>query len=143
MALTLKEKSDLATGQILLASNQLAFWMSQKLVDYAQDWHNSTRPINRIGGVYTDVEDADLEVILKKIDNFADEVLRIEALGNRGLYNSATRLMADIIGDSSATLAQIEGASEAQVESFLDDNIAQVFYRGAKLNRVQVVKLNS
>lgn len=139
MALTLKEKSDLATGVILLANEPLSFWMQQKLVDYAQDWHNSLRPIGLDLAVPLE---AKKEAIYKKIDQFCDEILRIEAVGNRGLYNATTRLMADIIGDSSATLAQVVAATEAQTESTFDSNIAQIFYRGARLNRDEVLIIN-
>ncbi len=47
------------------------------------------------------------------------------------------RLMADIIGDSTATLEGIIAASEVQIETFLDNNILQVFKRGARLNRAE------
>lgn len=134
MALTLKEKADLAQGEILLAGKPLTFWMQQKLIDYAQDWHLSIRPINRdVDGIT--VTNENLESVLRKMDSFCDEVIRIEASGNRGLYNSASRLMADIVGDGSSTFASISSATETQVETFLDNNILQIFKRGARLNR--------
>lgn len=134
MALTLKQKADISTGIIELGGQSLHFWMQQKLVDYAQDWHNTVRPLNRDADGLT-VTNQNLEDILVKVDRFADEVLRIEATGNRGLYNSSTRLMADIIGDGSTTLATVQAATEAQTETFLDNNILQIFKRGARLNR--------
>lgn len=136
MALTLKEKADLANGLIPLAGNSLSFWMQQKLVDYAQDWHVSIRPVNRDVDGLT-IINQNLESILVKIDGFSNDVIRIEATGNRGLYNSTTRLMADIIGDSAATLATITAATEIQVETFLDNNILEIFKRGARINRAE------
>lgn len=114
MALTIIEQLKLINGTLKPPSTSLDALVHQASYNYAKSFYDTVKDTTG---------NAEADSYATKVFNVAKRVLRNE----QGVTAILTRMIITIIGASSATLAQVTAATDAQWEAFIVGQMDETF----------------